>query len=89
MNICLDLMLNFNLSCGGKLEELINVSKTTSIVLFLMLGFGNLAQLLRNIVDIINANNRGRYFFILNLRIIIGFFINNINKTKAMSLSQI
>ena len=57
-------MLNFNLSCGGKLEELINVSKTTSIALFFMLGFGNLAQLLRNIAEIIIATNRGRNFFV-------------------------
>ena len=43
---------------------LTNSSLTTSIVLFLMLGFGNLAQLLRNIVDINIENNKGRGLFI-------------------------
>ena len=45
---------------------LTNSSLITSIVLLLMLGFGNLAQLLRNIMDINIEKNMGKYLFILN-----------------------
>ena len=43
--------------------SMIDLSMTTSIVLFVKLGFGSLAQLLNNIVDIALVMSRDKYFF--------------------------
>ena len=43
--------------------NMIDLSMTTSIVLFFKLGFGSLAQLLINIVDIDIVRCRDKHFF--------------------------
>ena len=42
--------------------SMIDLSMTTSIVLFFILGFGSLAQLLNNTVDIAIVRGRDKHF---------------------------